>query len=161
MSFSEKNYQLHMRQISALMAQYHLDYLRSLFEEFDGDLDLPLILGEVARRNISCLLRDSRFYPDGIDPQLILANKNGEYLPCSAMSVSLATRLPRETVRRKLNKLVQNGFLEKMPDRSFVITPKLMDSFAQNLNKNLLAELLAISAKISLLLNNSHESDEK
>lgn len=161
MSFSEKNYQLHMRQISALMAQYHLDYLRRLFEEFDGDLDLPLILGEVARRNISCQLRDSGFFPEGIDPQLIRARRNGEYLPCSAMSVSLATRLPRETVRRKLNKLVQIGFLEKMPDRSFVITCKPKDTFAQSLNKKLLTELLATSAKISLLLKKSHVSDDK
>jgi DNA-binding transcriptional regulator YhcF (GntR family) len=161
MPFSEKNYQLHIRQISALMGQYHLGYLRLLLEAFDGDLELPLILGEVASRNISGQLKDSGFFPQGIDQQLISARENGEYLPCSAMSVSLATGLPRETVRRKLNKLVQNGFLEKMPDRAFVITRKPMDCFAESLNKQLLANLLAVCAKLSSLLNDPPASDGK
>ena len=153
MSFSEDNYQLHKRQISAFMGQYHLRYLRRLSEVFDGDLELPLILGEVAFRNISHLLTGQGRSPDGFDQLVIRAREEGKLLPCSAMSASLATGLPRETVRRKLNKLAKEGFLTKLPDSSFVTTSKPLEYFSEILDKKLLIDLLDSSSKIAILLD--------
>jgi DNA-binding transcriptional regulator YhcF (GntR family) len=159
MNFSEDRYQQHKRQIAALMGQYHLRHLRRLYESFGGDLEMPLILGEVANRNIAQLVANNDFFPDGIDQQMIDGLADGNYLSCSAMSVSIATGLSRETARRKLNKLAANGFITKMPDSGFVITKKPMESFSENLNKELVSDLLATCAKIATLLNDSPPCD--
>ena len=152
MSFNEDNYRICQREITTLMALYHLSYLRRLSEAFNGDLDMPLILGEVALRNIGLLATKRGFSKKNFDQLVVNSRKEGKLLPCSAMSASLATGLPRETVRRKLNKLAKNGFLEKLPDSTFVITEKPLAYYSEIFDRPLLADFLETSVKISTLL---------
>ena len=51
-------------------------------------------------------------------------------LPCNALSISDVTGIPRETVRRKLAKLLALGWIEKTPDDMYVITDKIGEVFA-------------------------------
>ena len=53
-----------------------------------------------------------------------------QYLPCNALSISDVTGIPRETVRRKLAKLVDLGWIEKTPDDMYVITDRIGTVFA-------------------------------
>ncbi len=153
MDFNRIGFQLHQREITILLGQYHLRYLRRLAEAFDGDLELALILGEVANRNVSFALSETGVSCNDVDQQILRARENETLLPCSAMSVSLATGLPRETVRRKLNKLVTQGFLVKLRDRTFVTTTKPLEYFSEILTKVQLEDLLHTSRNISRVLD--------
>lgn len=153
MDFEQAGYQLHEREIAIVLGQYHLRYLRRLVALFDGDLELPLILGEVANRNVGFALGETGVACAEVDQQIIRARENGTLSPCSAMSVSLATGLPRETVRRKLSKLVEQGFLLRLADGSFVTTRKPLEYFSDISTKEQLADLLATGARLSLLLD--------
>ena len=57
-------------------------------------------------------------------------NGQRQYLPCNALSISDVTGIPRETVRRKLAKLVDLGWIEKTPDDMYVITDRIGTVFA-------------------------------
>ena len=153
MDFNQTGFQLHQREIAILLGQYHLRYLRRLAEIFDGDLELPLILGEVANRNVGFALGETGVSCDDVDQQIIRAREKEELSPCSAMSVSLATGLPRETVRRKLNKLVEQGFLVKLRDSSFVTTTKPLKYFSEILTSKQLEDLMNTCSRISLLMS--------
>ena len=153
MDFEQTGFQLHQREIAIVLGQYHLRYLRRLVALFDGDLELPLILGEVANRNVGFALSETGVACAEVDQQIIRARGNGTLSPCSAMSVSLATGLSRETVRRKLNKLADQGFLVKLPDSSFVTTSKPLEYFSDISTKEQLADLLDTCSKISLFLD--------
>ncbi len=48
-------------------------------------------------------------------------------MPCPFLEV---TGIPRETVRRKLAKLVDLGWIQKTPEDMYVITDKIGDVFA-------------------------------
>lgn len=153
MQLNQTGFERHKREISILLGQYHLRHLRRLAEIFQGDLDLPLILGEVANRNIGFALSETGVSRDDVDQQIVRARENEGLSPCSAMSVSLATGLPRETVRRKLNKLVAQGFLVKLPDSTFVTTTKPLEFFSDILTREQLGDLLTTSSRISRLLD--------
>lgn len=152
MRLSDTTYALHQRQISLLMSQYHLRYLHRLSVVFEGDIDLALILGEVAHRNVTAVAKANTEAGGTVDRALIRARQEGKYLPCSAMSVSLVTGLPRETVRRKLAKLVKDGFVEQVGKRGYVITTKPLEYFGEILNKPLTVDFLETAAKIRALL---------
>lgn len=153
MDFNQVSFMLHQREISIILSQYHLRYLRRLVEAFDGDLDLALILGEVAIRNVGSVLSETGISCNDVDQQIIRSRENEALSPCSATSVSLATGMPRETVRRKLDKLVAQGFLVKLRDRTFIITAKPLEYFSETLNKEQITDLLRTCSKISQLLD--------
>ena len=91
---------------------------------YDGDLTLCLVLGEIASRNTE------RFYDERRGYQPASFNGQRQYLPCNALSISDVTGIPRETVRRKLAKLVDLGWIEKTPDDMYVITDRIGTVFA-------------------------------
>jgi DNA-binding IclR family transcriptional regulator len=110
-----------------------------------------LILGEVAHRNVMAYLSESGPSCADVDRQIIHARDNEKLLPCSAMSVSLATGLSRETVRRKLNKLLHQGYLAKR-GCSYFTTSKPLEVFSEALHKEQVVDLLRTSKEVSKLL---------
>ena len=98
--------------------------LRAMYQAYDGDLTLCLVLGEIASRNTE------RFYDERRCYQPASFNGQRQYLPCNALSISDVTGIPRETVRRKLAKLVDLGWIEKTPDDMYVITDRIGTVFA-------------------------------
>ena len=83
-----------------------------------------MVLGEIASRNTE------RFYDERRGYQPASFNGERQYLPCNALSISDVTGIPRETVRRKLAKLVDLGWIEKTPDDMYVITDRIGTVFA-------------------------------
>lgn len=87
------------------------EFLEFLFAElvdmrtiFDGDLDTLLIFISISRY----YLRDERAHPEGDDD---VAFGSQHHLTLSR--IAEITRIPRETVRRKLKQLESRGLLEK------------------------------------------------
>jgi len=70
------------------------------------------VLATVAQHNVQRYYEEvGRDAPEGFDP-LVAADQHLPHLrPCNALSVSAATGVPRETVRRKVRWLEQKGWL--------------------------------------------------
>ena len=122
---SPQAYAVHREVLSVLMLRFMTSRLRAMYQAYDGDLTLCLVLGEIASRNTERFYDERRGYqprlPNTPEPQL---------LACNALSISEVTGIPRETVRRKLAKLVDLGWIEKTPDDMYVITNKIGEVFA-------------------------------
>jgi hypothetical protein len=143
--FNEKFYQANKTSIAIVMNHFFLRYLNLLYIEFDGDILLPIVLGEIAHHNIT------KFYSH--EKKCIKLNvKKGvgykdlrSFETCNAYSISEATGIPRETVRRKIGKLVKKGWLLKNANSEVVISQSVGEYFMNNFNKELLSELLEAS----------------
>jgi DNA-binding GntR family transcriptional regulator len=75
---------------------------------------------------------------------------------CNAYSLSLSSGIPRETIRRKIDALVDRGWVEKVPGKGLRITPACADHFGRSFNVPTLAELLVTSVTIQKLLDGGH-----
>lgn len=121
---SPETYASHRDVLSVLLLRFMTSRLRAMYQAYDGDLTLCLVLGEIASRNTE------RFYDERRGYQPASFNGQKQYLPCNALSISDVTGIPRETVRRKLAKLVDLGWIEKTPDDMYVITDRIGTVFA-------------------------------
>lgn len=121
---SPETYASHRDVLSVLLLRFMTSRLRAMYQAYDGDLTLCLVLGEIASRNTE------RFYDERRGYQTASFNGQKQYLPCNALSISDVTGIPRETVRRKLAKLVDLGWIEKTPDDMYVITDRIGTVFA-------------------------------
>jgi hypothetical protein len=150
--FDPEQYDAHRNSIAVVMAHFFLRYLNLLYREFEGDLLLPMVLGEIAHHNIF------RFYSrkgDSVEVHEKAANypKRMEHLePTNAYSISQATGIPRETVRRKIDKLEKKGWVVKNDRGEVFFSPTVSDHFTKDFNKKILSELLSTSETIRNLL---------
>jgi hypothetical protein len=150
--FDLEAYDQHKSLVAVIMARFFLRYLNLLYREFEGDLVLPIVLGEIANHNLF------RFYSPKCDSVEI--NKQGANYPermkhlepTNAHSISQATGIPRETVRRKIDKLQQKGWAVKSDRGEVVMSETVSDYFTKGFNKKILAELLQTSESIRNLL---------
>ena len=150
--FDEGQYETHKSTVAVIMGHFMLRHLNRLYQEFDGDLILPIVLGEIAHHNVM------RFYSHEdhcLDVQENMERdsdfaKNLE--PTNAYSISEATGIPRETVRRKIDKFLKRGWLVKSPRGEVTMSETVSEHFMKDFNKKLLTELLEASECISRLL---------
>lgn len=93
--------------------------LRHLRTVFDGDLDLVLILAAISERT------PREAWESGVeDLTNILMSEDGRQVqkPINIQSVAAYTGIPRETVRRKIERLVAKGWLRRHPDGTISVT---------------------------------------
>ena len=109
--------------LSVIMLRYITNRLRAIYQAYDGDLLLCLVLGEIATRNTENfrLERGEYNHPNMPKPKI---------LPCNALSITDVTGIPRETVRRKINKLLEKGWIEKTPENMYILSDKVGTVFA-------------------------------
>lgn len=148
-------YEQHQGEIALRLSHFLLRYLNMLYRHFDGDLALVIVLGEVAHHNV-CRL----FSTEGPLAPLEETNYDDPGLyanlePCNAFSLSAATGIPRETVRRKLGQLVKRGWLQRDPDGSVRIRPAVGEHFRPDFNVRLLVELLEVSDQLKSVLDST------
>ena len=88
---------------------------------YEADLDLASVALTVGLAAIEPGMRDVEFLSKhrSFDSVIGLAGQR----PINALSVAEATGIPRETVRRKLKRLVEIGFLEELSRGRYVTKP--------------------------------------
>ena len=146
--FPLERYVEHRAEISLHMSHFLLGYLKELHHAFEGDLALVIVLAEIAHHTVS-----PHFSASLVDRDSIKSAQNEsagmKHLPsCSAYSLAAATGLPRETVRRKIARLIELGWVEKVARAEVRITSKVADHFAQDFNVKLLTGLLHTADRI-------------
>lgn len=98
-------------------ATYHtgrfvIDHLVRLYQKFDGDLVAAIVLGTVAQHNLQRYYDEiARRSDEGLDGLVERGAHLPHLRPCNALSVSAATGVPRETVRRKVRWLEDRGWM--------------------------------------------------
>lgn len=140
---SEGNSAASLRAAAILLACYQIRSLRRLFEEFERDILLPLLLGEIALHNIGALENggEAVLGGDGATP-------GAQLRPCNAYSIAAATGLPRETVRRKIARLVELGWILRHSNGHLFLTPRAIEHFGSLLESRDLPELLDTAERI-------------
>ena len=141
-------YRAHQGEIALHLSHFLLDYLRGIYEQFEGDLAMAIVLGEIAHHNMGELYADECVTLETVSK----FHKNEAFregLPaCNAYSLAAATGLPRETVRRKIKRLEELGWVARGPRRELHITPRLVEHFQPDINPRLVVNLLRTADRI-------------
>jgi DNA-binding transcriptional ArsR family regulator len=143
----ESLYAAHPLAITIVMTDFFMEYLRNLNQAFDGDMTLCIVLGEIGQANMRRFFHPAHM--DGLPPamadtQTVATVAKG----CNGLSVSMATGIPRETVRRKIAQLADMGLIEQHPDGGWVATKQASQRFSPTFNRDLSLRLLQTSRRI-------------
>ncbi len=101
--------------------RYFLRGCRLELELFDGDMELAIIAQAVAISSVDALLRDPNFKTEFHALSAVVGTERQRGV--NALSVAQATGLARETVRRKMLRLVELDILIKRDSGDFVVKP--------------------------------------
>ena len=148
-----------LRTAAVLLARYQIRNLRRLFEEFERDILLPILLGEIALHNIGALEYGSGGQPTrGSNAAAGSEDVEGQghvpaMRPCNAYSISAATGLPRETVRRKIGRLVELGWIRKQDNGHLYLTERAFTHFGTLMSSRDLPEFLETADRVRQLLH--------
>ena len=159
--FDPDQYDAHRNAVAIIMNHFFLRYLNLLYREFEGDLVLPIVLGEIAHHNIVRLYSRRG---DSFEVYKNAANyteRMKHFEPTNAFSISQATGIPRETVRRKIDKLGKKGWVVKNDRGEVFISETVSGRFTKDFNKKILSELLETSGSILRLLQPDSKNQEK
>jgi hypothetical protein len=104
----------HASFIVLALGRHSVKQLSTLYREFGGDVAKAIILGEVAHHNLRNLAPSTEYDRKRLTQAIENPETRAALLPCNAFSISEATGIPRETVRRKARELVAEGLLERV-----------------------------------------------
>lgn len=116
----------------------------------DRDIDLAIIAGAAGIVTTESIMRDPAARQELADIATVVGDRQRG---CNALSIAEATGLPRETVRRKMNRLVEMGILARRGVGDYVWQPGVLQSPPY---RQLLEEL---SAETARLLNDCLEQE--
>lgn len=156
--FDPELYETHKKTIAFVMGNFFLRHILSLYKEFGGDLIMPIVLGEIGHHNTTnfysrqekCIAVKKQMEKD--------PNTVNRFEPTNAYSLSLSTGIPRETVRRKIDKLAKKGWIVKNENGDLTISDAVSDYFTGDFNKRTLTELLEASECLRQILDPAKKS---
>ena len=151
-----------IKAVALVLARHEVRSLRRWFEDFDRDILLPILLGEIALHNIGALengvARRESTRPITATPSVPRESRPPDcgLKPCNAYSIAAATGLPRETVRRKIGRLIELGWICREDNGHLYITEVALEQFGSMLSSRALAELLETADHVRTLLKEKH-----
>lgn len=153
---AEEIYDRCPREITVLLGWFITGHLARLYRLFEGDLISVIVLGEIAHHNIGSIFDQKRMSKKGE-----VMDWNHDYSrealqPCNSFSISTATDIPRETCRRKIEKLLQSGFLERHPGGGYTITKKVVGHFRE-FNRETFLRWSTVAKELDKVILNASE----
>lgn len=112
-----------------------------LRQQFFGDLDLMLILAIIGSRTLPARNASNMTYSEFISDN----SKERSDKPINILSIAECSAIPRETVRRKVHKLQELGFIERDSSGMLKVTAKAMSQLVPATEASL-QYLIALSA---------------
>ena len=152
--------------MSMLKTRFVVPHLIALYEKFDGDmlLALALVLGEIAIRNMQGIFQVRPEEPYTVlDREAERAFVEQRYplerlRPANTISIAMATGVPRETVRRKIDKLVERGWVDRHESGHLYLNPKVGEDLREFDREETIRFSVALGALMTLL---EHGEDAK
>ena len=130
--------------IAMLVGQLLLQHNRLSVSLFDGDLIKAYLVTEVGSHHPFA--------------QRAHHHLGREFPFCNVHSLAIATGLARETVRRKVKQLVEENWLQRLPDGGLLVHPARVRAYQQEILPQQLDMLLQNTDKIRALLASSAPS---
>ncbi len=136
---------VHGEEVSRILIVMLGDFLARVNRErrlvYQDDLDMAAVFDVIGIAAISHSLRDAKFREQhGTFSSVIGADgQRGT----NAMSISAGTGIPRETVRRKIKRLVELGLVEEKTRGHYIVTPgtflkpQFQEGFARGVRETL------------------------
>lgn len=144
-----------------LANNFMLWHLRRVRERFAGDIESAIILGEIAHFNVQnfflqypqpCTAFKQVLFEAKISPFYDKSPELGCFVKkCNALSISDATGIPRETVRRKIKWLEQQGWIVRDSQGYLSVSTTTSDAFKQ-FNLEMLQEFLSTAEQLNEIL---------
>jgi hypothetical protein len=135
------------------MNELFIWHLRHIYAGFDGDLALAIVLGEIGHRQVGHLFADPRRVTKEMERELHEGRQwDHAFRHTNAYSISEATGIPRETVRRKVAQLIAMGWVEKSPEGALTCARGVIDKFDAGYNQELMHRLLATADQLRALV---------
>lgn len=117
-------------ELSYLTGRFLHEHLIRVHAAFDGDMTAAIVLGTIAHHYIQRYYEEvARDSPRGLDRLVEAGDHLSRVRACNAMSVSAATGIPRETVRRKVRWLVAKGWVSVGKRGQLSIVPGMSKDF--------------------------------
>lgn len=140
--------------IAFLLSEFAVPHLLNTYKAFKGDVAMAIVLGEIGQHNVRRYYLDPGFKP-GTAAEKALASRfargSAQVSGCNALSISRATGLARETVRRKVVKLLRRGWIVRDDRGQLLIVPELVEQFG-SFNEAALARFLEVAAELHAVL---------
>lgn len=150
--FSKARYKARRGEVRLHMSHFFLRYLNDIYHAFQGDLALAIVLGEISHHNTARFFSPERTLNEAVtalpDNPALWVGLDG----CNAYSLSCATGIPRETVRRKIAQLKKRHWVEEVPKQGLRITQSCADHFGADYSLRFLNNLLRASRILEELL---------
>lgn len=126
------SYRRNQRYLAFLTNGFLVSQLLRVLHAFEGDLLAAIVLGEIAQHNVQQFFRSHQFrLADGAEQALADPGRRERLLrPSNALSISVATGIPRETVRRRIERLVQQGWIVRNRRGHLYAADALVERFA-------------------------------
>ena len=99
------------QQIAFHLGKVLTQALRDSYRAFDGDLTMALVLGELGQ-HAAAPVHEALWNKRSRNPRA-----------SNAYSISAASGIPRNTVRRKLDQLIARGWIIETPDGKLTLNP--------------------------------------
>jgi hypothetical protein len=138
--------QQHFHQLQPAWVERHLTLLCSLRKMFGNDLDKPIILAVIGQM----MFAHSEPLGEGYIGALASTEDCKSTQLTNIESISLATGIPRESVRRKVGELIKIGWIKRDTKGRLLVTSKAaneLDASSQAIF-GLLADMFARIAKV-------------
>lgn len=153
--FSLPRYEARRGEVLLHMSHFCVRYLGLLYHKFEGDLALVIVLGEISHHNTAKFFSPHELTNDRLLGFQEATAQWGQMDGCNAFSLSSATGIPRETVRRKVVELKKRGWIEDVPKEGLRITPACAKHFGPDFSITILSEMLKASRAIERILGTS------
>ncbi len=122
----------HHLEVTYVLGRLFTEHFIRVYKAFDGDLTAAIVLGTIGQYNYR------RYYtevgskaPDGFHRLAERGEHEPHARPCNALSISESTGIPRETVRRKIRKLVAKGWVRRNGPDQLIVTRAPARHFAE------------------------------
>jgi len=140
--------------LSAVVSGFTIEILRRAYHVFEGDLLSFLVFGEIAHHNVARAFRALELreeVPASLRRRDVLGALELQHVaPCNALSISEATGIPRETVRRKVKELEARGMISRTGARKLALTHEAIEKM-QASGLNITGDFLRTARTIRVL----------
>ncbi len=126
MPFSSEKITSHFGHIFPTHVDALCELLIVLHQQFFGDLDLMLILAIIGSRALPARQTSNMTYAEFISDN----TKDRADQPINIQSIAECSGIARETVRRKVHKLEDLGFIARDPSGMLTVTDKAINQLA-------------------------------
>lgn len=146
-----EKFEKHYPQLTYETGLFMVDYLRRLNREFENDITTAIVLGEIAQHSVRDLMKRELPRSGMASGQFAGSERFAAgFKRCNAFSVAESSGIPRETVRRKIDKLVKRGFVTRDADGGLALMPGIGEHF-RSFDRQTTADLLALAERVRSL----------